>query len=78
MCAVRGLAAALLHSQHTWESSGTRPPIFDSQGAEVLGRLGDDVREEGHDDAPRGLATDGDVEENLGAGGHFERIEGEM
>jgi hypothetical protein len=35
------------------------PPVHK---AEVLGRLGDDITTEFHDDATSGLSTDGDVE----------------
>jgi hypothetical protein len=36
-----------------------------AQSAEVLGRLGDDITTEFHNDATSGLSTDGDVEINL-------------
>jgi hypothetical protein len=39
-----------------------------AQSAEVLGRLGDSITTEFHDDATSGLSTDGDVEINLRGG----------
>ena len=47
------------------EGRGRGTLLARAEAAEVLGRLGHDVRAEGHLDAPRRLAADGHVEEDL-------------
>jgi hypothetical protein len=44
-----------------------------AQSAEVLGRLGDDITTELHNDATGGLSTDGNVKVNLGKRPALER-----
>ncbi len=46
-----------------------------SQGAEVLARPRGHIAEKLKGDAARVAVADGDVEEDLGAGGHFSREE---
>ena len=47
------------------EGRGRGTLLARAEAAEVLGRLGHDVRAERHLDAPRRLAADGHVEEDL-------------